>query len=44
MLLNARQKSSIVATSQSFSMLSSYDLEFLSGERCSQMTHSLSRK
>ena len=44
MLLNARQKSSIVATSHSFSMLSSYDFEFLSGERCSQMTHSCSRK
>ena len=44
MLLYAFQKSSTVAISQSCDMLSSYDLEFLSGARCSQITHSCSRK
>ena len=43
-LFHRRQKSSMVANSHSLAMLSSYDLEFLSGARCSHMTHSLSRK
>ena len=33
-----------MASSQTFSMLSSQTLQVLSGARCSQITHSLSRK